>query len=152
MYVVNNTHLHSLDAYLSEMQQQGSYSQYAYRDSDGPDLMGLAAAPLESNHDDNRGQHSGSGEGGSVYDDMSAVLMHREKEFLGFLCQPLEDLEENIAELCIESLADELRSKVVHNYFFQICMVLIYILYFLSLLKSFRAVLQPVQFSLIKNC
>ena len=81
--------------------------------------MGLAAAPLEASH-------QSGGADGAAFEEMSSVLMHREKEFLGFLCQPLEDLEEHIAESCIEALADELRAKVdvsTFFFFFFVCFV-----------------------------
>ena len=117
----------SLDAYLNEMQQeQGQNPQFDYGDGGGGgfDLMGLAAAPIDPAHHmlDDRGEEGGDEPSSgvvaaSVYSEMSVVLMHREKEFLGFLCQPLENLEENVAESCIEALADELRAKVSNQVF-----------------------------------
>ena len=52
--------------------------------------------------------------------EMSEVLMHREREFLGYLCHPLEGLDEEIAEECIEILADQLRAKV-RNIKYSVC-------------------------------
>ncbi len=63
-----------------------------------------------------------------MFSEMSAVLMHREKEFLTFLCEPLEDLDDNVAEECIEILADQIRVKVFSEnifYDFHNCVSLI---------------------------
>ena len=107
----------SLDAYLREIEkeQQGLQPQYDYGGNGDLDLMDLAAAPLDQvqaapvNSEDAAVANENAS---SAYSEMSEVLMHREKEFLGFLCQPLETLEEYIAEAAIEALADELRAKV----------------------------------------
>ena len=88
--------------------QHGEYQEYD-TEPGSTDLLGLASTPIEPSH---ARDNVAAFDGQSVYEEMSAVLMHREKEFLGFLCQPLEDLEENLAESCIEALADELRAKV----------------------------------------
>jgi hypothetical protein len=57
-------------------------------------------------------EEAGGEEEAAVYDEMSEVLMHREREFLSFLCEPLEVLDDAAAEQCVELLADELRTKV----------------------------------------
>lgn len=93
---------------MNEMQRGDHHQDYNYG-LGNDDLMGLASAPIEPSHGVDNAAELG---GPSVYEEMSAVLMHREKEFLGFLCQPLEELDENLAESCIEALADELRAKV----------------------------------------
>jgi hypothetical protein len=89
-----------------------------------PNLLDLAAAPVEVGgklqvgvlggdaQQKDEGGEEVAGEEAAVYDEMSEVLMHREREFLGFLCEPLEVLDDATAEQCVELLADELRSKV----------------------------------------
>lgn len=110
----------------SQQQQQLQEPVRAAEEEGGaePNLLDLAAAPVEvggrqiHNGEDGNGQDpsaaagEGEGEEEAVYDEMSEVLMHREKEFLGFLCEPLEALEDAAAEQCIELLADELRTKL----------------------------------------
>lgn len=48
-------------------------------------------------------------------DEFAQLQLEREREFLSFLCQPLAELPEHIAEDIVSELANQLRAKVSHS-------------------------------------
>ena len=111
------------DPYFSEQQRDrdGTGNSYGYMDGN-IDLEGLSRDPLDERDAEIDAEKKSLEDNMS---EMSEILLHREKEFLSFLCEPLEEIEESVAEECIEVLADQLRGRVI--FFYRIAFCLFYI-------------------------
>lgn len=114
MYSADNQFSGYNDPYFPEQrggQSGGGGNSYDYMDGN-IDLEGLARDPLDEGGADTDAEKKSLEDNMS---EMSEILLHREKEFLSFLCEPLEDIEESVAEECIEVLADQLRGRVSYS-------------------------------------